>query len=178
MIPKSEVCDRSSTWFGRYCVVNVYLSSVVYIFCVTIQGKKEKVLSMFYKTSLLLECIFSLLGHPQEYKCSYCSNCTPEDDLISRKCTRVINLFCKTYLVLFSFFPYIEDVSPGTFTIIFKSYCVTIYIHSSKSSYFLMYHYINVIIYIELLYVCYVNILYNCKLMFNLLHSNRYGTLL
>jgi hypothetical protein len=33
---------------------------------------------------------------------------------ISRKCAQVINLFCETYLVLFSFFPWIEDVSPSS----------------------------------------------------------------
>jgi hypothetical protein len=33
----------------------------------SIQEKKEKVLGTFHKTSLLLECTFGLLGHPQEY---------------------------------------------------------------------------------------------------------------
>jgi hypothetical protein len=52
----------------------------------SIQGKK-KVLGMIHKTSLLLEC----------------TQGTPDDGLINRKCTGVINLFCETYLVLFSF---------------------------------------------------------------------------
>jgi hypothetical protein len=30
--------------------------------------RKKKLLGMFYKTSLLLECTFGLLGHHQEYK--------------------------------------------------------------------------------------------------------------
>jgi hypothetical protein len=33
----------------------------------SIQGKKEKVLGTFHKTSLLLESTFSLLGHSLEY---------------------------------------------------------------------------------------------------------------
>jgi hypothetical protein len=37
----------------------------------SIQGNKEKVLGTFHKTSLLLECTFGLLGHPQEYKFSF-----------------------------------------------------------------------------------------------------------
>jgi hypothetical protein len=35
------------------------------------------------------------------YSSALSAYCTPEDGLISRKCTGVINLFCETYLVLF-----------------------------------------------------------------------------
>jgi hypothetical protein len=38
----------------------------------SIQGKKEKLLGTFHKTRLLLECTFNLLGHPQEYNCTFC----------------------------------------------------------------------------------------------------------
>jgi hypothetical protein len=64
----------------------------------SIDEMKEKELGTFYKTSLLLECTFGFLGHLLS---------TAEDGLMSRKRSRVINLVCETYLVLFLSFLFV-----------------------------------------------------------------------
>jgi hypothetical protein len=76
------------------------------------QGKKEKSTRYVSQNKFITECTSGLLGHHQYH-------CTPEDGLISRKYTlwNVPSIF---YL-----FPRIEDVSPRTFTIIFKSQSVS-----------------------------------------------------
>jgi hypothetical protein len=74
---------------------------------------KKKVLGEFHKTSLLFECTFGVLGVQSK------------DGIMSPKCTRVINLFCSsTNIVLFSFFPWIEDISPRTLPVYLKVKCL------------------------------------------------------
>jgi hypothetical protein len=64
----------------------------------SIQGKKEKCTRYVSQNEFITRVHFRLI-RPS----SFVLHCTPVVDLISQKCTRVINLFFKTYQVLFSF---------------------------------------------------------------------------